>query len=313
MNRNAAIAGAVGVAALGGAGLFAYSRWRAGAQPAPTPDPPQPGESNPPQSEPSTPASPSTDAPGADEVGLWESVKPLPTMADVAGDYTSNWGSTPAIYRPLYLLMENASQIPGSARVYSVISFGEARYNPTAHNGGGTTSRDEFERVQSRRAWNSMQTRGYNEENTPFGPTAAEFGSGGKFGALAPYFLATGAVSLGKANAPLLKSDPRIIFVPRVAAFCAVVFLWRLLVNPNYVVEDIPAIKVGWASPSFLTASQRGGESYTRVHEKFQRHATEVGIDLSKLPARLDPGSFPGVMPVFEQLVGTLPTLRGAS
>ena len=308
MNRSTAIAGAaLGVTVLGGAGYVAYSRWRKRA--------PAPGEAPAPEIDtaiesPTAQAPPATDTTGAAaRVGLWENVKPLPTMAEVPGDYDSNWGSTPALYRPLFLLMEQVSKIPGAARVFSVISYGEAQYVPTAHNGDGTSSRDQAERIQSARAWKSMQTRGYNEQNTPHGPAGAEFGSGGLFGMLAPYFLASGAVSLGKANAPLLRQDPRIIFVPRVSAFCAVVYLAGLLTNPNYLVPDIPAVKVGWASPSFLTASQRGGDAYLTRHAKFQRQATEVGIDLGQLPPKLSPHEFPGVMPVFDQLVGALPTL----
>lgn len=308
MNRSTAIAGAaVGVTVLGSAGYFAYSRWRKSVA-APLPgETPAPEADTPPESPPTPPATDTTGT--AARVGLWEDVKPLPTMAEVPGDYDTNWGTTPALYRPLFLLMEQASGIPGSARVFSVISYGEARYVPTAHNGDGTSSRDRVERIQSARAWKSMQSRGYTEQLVPFGRAAADFGSGGLLGMLAPYFLASGAVSLGKANAPLIRQDPRIIFVPRVSAFCGVVFLAGLLTNPNYQVLDIPDVKVGWGSPSFLTASQRGGEAYSTRHAKFQRQATEVGIDLAALPPKLSADAFPGVMPVFEQIVGSLPKL----
>ncbi|MCB9652523.1 MAG: hypothetical protein H6729_00125 [Deltaproteobacteria bacterium] len=307
MSRTGIIVGsAAAVSVAAGLGYYAYRVSKRVPEVA-APPPPTPIPSPSPTPEPGATPTPAPTPSGESEqrVGAWEGVKPLPTAADVQGDLETNWGSTPALYRPLFQYMEEVSRVPGSARVFSIISYGEARYSPTAHNGDGDTSRDKTERIQSQRAWESMQTRGYNATNTPFGPVAAGFGSGGLFGHLAPYFLATGAVSLGKSRAPLLRCDPRIIFVPRVAAFCGCVFLWR--VDSNYDIRDIPDVKVAWASPSFL--SNRGGDGYSRVHTKFQRHATEVGIDLSKLPSKLDTSAFPGVEVVFDKLVGTLPTL----
>ncbi len=316
MNRALIIGGtAAAVTAAGGVAYYFYRRSQAqalgpGSEPAPpsldspTPQTPEPAPAPAP-----TPQLPPAGTPEAERVGVWDNVLPLPTAADVSGDLESNWGSTPPTYRPLFQLMEEASGIEGSARIYSVIAYGESRYVPAAQNGDGDSSRDKAERTYSNRAWNTMQGFGYNAENVPYGPEAANFGSGGLLGALAPYFLAIGAVSLGKANAPLVKSPPQIIFLPRVAAFHGVVFLWRL--HKQYDVKDIPDIKVGWGSPSLLSAKNRGGTTYTKIHEKFVRHAGEVGIDLSKLPSKLNVDAFPGVMPVFEKIVGTLPTRAG--
>ena len=66
---------------------------------------------------------------------------PLPRAQDVRGDLTTNWGTTPVDLRPLFVLMEEVSKIAGSARFFSVVAYGEARYSTTAHNGDATGER----------------------------------------------------------------------------------------------------------------------------------------------------------------------------
>ena len=314
MNRALVIGGAAAaVATAGSVAYYFYRRSQAkelgpGTEPAPPLDSPAPNAPEPGPAPAPTPSHlPATTE--AERVGVWDNVLPLPTAEDVSGDLESNWGSTPRTYRPLFQLMEEASGIEGSARIYSVIAYGESRYVPSAQNGDGETARDKAERTYSNRAWSTMQGFGYNADNVPYGPEAANFGSGGLLGALAPYFLAIGAVTLGKAGAPLLKSRPQIIFLPRVAAFHGVVYLWRL--HTQHDVRDIPDIKVGWGSPSLLSAKNRGSATYTKIREKFVGHAREVGIDLSKLPSKLNVDGFTGVTSVFEKIVGTLPTRAG--
>src|SRR5690606_21514062 len=111
----------------------------------------------------------------------------LPRAQDVSGDLTTNWGTTPVDLRPLFMLMEEVSKIGGSARFFSLVAYGEARYVATAHN--GNTEGEQDERDDSRAAYNNNKAR-----NPPlrYGEQAAEFGSGGLFGQLAPYFLWTG-------------------------------------------------------------------------------------------------------------------------
>ena len=135
---------------------------------------------------------------------------------------------------------------------------------------------------------------------------AAEFGSGGLFGLLAPYFLWTGVPEIGK-RAPLLNAPPELVFQPRAAAFGAVVYMQRLL--KAHRVDDIPDIKVGWASPSLL-GSGRGSATYQDVRMRFANDAQTIGISLgdkSTIPPKLDASQWPGVLTVFAQLVGSLP------
>ena len=68
---------------------------------------------------------------------------PLPRAADVRGDLSKNWGDTPADLRPLLMLMEETSKIPGTARLYGVIAFRESQFITTAHNGNAAKEQDE--------------------------------------------------------------------------------------------------------------------------------------------------------------------------
>lgn len=226
---------------------------------------------------------------------------PLPRASDISGDLSRNWGETPVDLRPLFMLMEETSRISGSARVFAVISYRESRFITTAQNGNTTGEGDE--RESSRNAYANNKGR-----NPPlrYGDQAAEFGSGGLFGLLAPYFLWTGVPEVGD-KAPLLGAAPTLLFQPRAAAFGAVVYMQRLL--KQYRVDDIPDIKAGWANPGLLGKS-RGGEKYQEVRTRFLGDAKAVGIDLADIdtvPAKLDASAWPGVPTVFAGLVGALP------
>jgi hypothetical protein len=178
----------------------------------------------------------------------------------VSGDLQTNWGDTPPDLIPLFMLMEETSKIVGSARLFAVIAYRESRFVTTAHNGNATGEQDE--RDSSRAAYKNNKDR-----NPPlkYGEQAAEFGSGGLFGLLAPYYLWTGVPEIGK-RAPLLNAPPELVFQPRAAAFGAVVYMQRLLAN--YRIDDHADIKAGWASPSLLKAG-RGGAKYHDVRANF--------------------------------------------
>ncbi len=266
---------ALGVAGIGGAML--YSR-RASAASLPAPGPG--GEPGP---------------------GSTIDLPPLPIASDVKGDLLSNWGETPNDLRALFMLMEEVSRIKGSARVFATISYRESRFVTKAHNGNAAAEQDE--RDSSRRAYDNNKGR-----NPPlkYGEQAADFGSGGLFGELAPYFLWTGVPEVGK-KAPLLNAPPELVFQPRVAAFGAAVYMQRLLAN--YRVDDIADIKAGWANPGLL-GSGRGSATYNDVRARFVADAQALGIDLgdaATIPPKLDASAWPGVPAVFAGLVGALP------
>ena len=226
---------------------------------------------------------------------------PLPRAADVTGDLSRNWGETPVDLRPLFMLMEEVARIKGSARAFAGIAYHESHFVTTAHNGNAIGEQDE--REGSRNAYANSKGR-----NPPlrYGDQAAEFGSGGLFGALAPYFLWTGVPEIGK-QAPLLNAAPTLVFQPRAAAFGAAVYMQRLL--SQYRVDDVPDIKVGWANPGLL-GKGRGGAKYQEVRTRFLEDVKKLGIDLADvdtIPAKLDASAWPGVPAVFAGLVGALP------
>jgi len=243
---------------------------------------------------PATPGGAGSTPPGSD-------LDALPTAGDAAGDLVTNWGDTPVDLRPLFDKMQTVSRIAGSARIFAVIAFRESGFVTTAQNGNAEGEQDE--RDDSRAAYKNNKDR-----NPPlkYGEQAAEFGSGGLFGLLAPYFLWTGVPEVGK-KAPLLQSPPELVFQPRVAAFAACVYLQRLLAN--YRIDDHADIKAGWASPSLLK-SGRGKEQYNHVRARFFEDAINLGIDLldtSTIPSKLSASAWPGVPAVWKALVGELP------
>ncbi len=305
--------GAAATAAIGGIVWWARRRPSADASEpghgggvgAPTPSWP-PGQATPSTPSPASPsggtggpapATPSTPPPAG-----WQNARPLPSAADVPGfDLDKNWGKTPSELRPLFALMEKVSGIDGSARIFATIAKRESGFSPAAHNDSAE------ERDGSRRGYANSKDR-----NPPlvYGPQAAEFGSGGLFGALGPYFLWTGVPEVG-GKAPLLGSPPEIMFLPRVAAFGACVYLQRLLAN--YRIDDHPDIKVGWANPSLLKTG-RGNATYQAVRTRFLSDAAELGVNLgdtTTIPPKLSAARWPGVLACFEQLVGALPTPVG--
>lgn len=208
---------------------------------------------------------------------------------DAGGD---NWGTTPAELRPLFLRMEEAAGIPGSARFFAVVSAGESRWNPSAHN-----DRDD-EVESSRRAY---ENNAASRPALAYGQAAAAFGSGGLFGQLAPYFLWSASAEL-KDAAPLLGEPPTAIFQPRLAAYGAVVLLRRLVLH--YDVRDVLDARVGWAAVSLLNEN-RGSATYLEVRSDFAARAQKVGIDLSRLPARFEAGPFPGFRGAYDLLVSS--------
>ena len=232
----------------------------------------------------------------------WSGVLPLPTEADVPGaDLETNWGTTPVDLRPLFALMERASRIPGAGRIFAVISVRESiGFDINARNAS------DREVIASCRAY--VNRRG-NNPKLKYGVDAALWGSGGLFGALGPYFLWT-AINELKGDAPLLEFPPEAMWLPRVAAFAACVYLYRIL--RYYRVEDHGDIKAGWASPSLLVGSGRDSSAYIKSRSNFFGDADQLGIDLddeSTIPGPvLDWQKWPGVTAVRLSVIGpTMP------
>lgn len=229
-------------------------------------------------------------------LGISRRASGAPGAGPVVGDLERNWGTTPAWLRPILLRVEQVSRIPGAARFLAVASKRESGWNPKAHNEtttGGANGRGEVGASQD--AYAARQAK---LPKLAHGQAAANFGSGGLFGLLAPYFLWTGTPEVG-GEAPLLDLEPTSVFNPEIAAFAAAVYMQRII--DNYDVEDWGDVRAGWASPSLLT-SGRGGEKYNEVRERFAADAAKVGIDLddaATIPKKPDASAWPGVLKVY--------------
>ena len=285
---------ALGTAVTGGlvVAAGAYFARRQAAQPA----------GGPPQTPAPGPQTIPTPKPTSTGPITWDGALPLPTAADIKGDLGRNWGTTPADLRPLFVLAEEASGIVGAARILAVVAYQESRFISTAHNGDA-----ESEQAERNYSYNAYHNNKGPNPALMHGDAAAAFGSGGLFGALAPYFLWSGVQEM-KGQAPLLGSDPRIMFLPRVAAFAAMVYMQRLL--KNYDIRDTADIKAGWGSISLLIPPGRDGDTYNKIRSKFWADAKTVGIDLgdvATIPTKMRADNWPGVAAVFQKLVGQLP------
>ncbi len=208
-------------------------------------------------------------------------------------EYGDNWGSTPTELIPYFQLLEDVSGIPGSARIFSLIAYGESRWSPTAHNNDEEEIR-KGSRPAYERAKEDFPKLKYAEE-------AANFGSGGLFAMLGPIHLWQGATY---GFTPLKDLPPESVFDMRYAGYSAIVFLRSLIRNRD--VRDLVDIKVGWGKPSRLSKEERETEAYSRSREKFKTQSVEAKISLedrNTLPAKLDISGFPGPRVVYERMM----------
>jgi len=222
--------------------------------------------------------------------GSWRFIPDKPI-----NEYGDNWGITPTEWIPYFQALEDISGIPGSARIFSLIAYGESRWIADAHNNDASEislgSRPSYERAKD------------NFPPLKYGEEAANFGSGGLFAMLGPVYLWTGAV-FGKRYAPLLEHRPETMFDPRLAGFAAIVFLRNLIKNRD--VRDLVDIKVGWGRPTRLSKTGRETEAYENARTKFWAQSVEAGISLedrNTLPPKLDISGFTGVLNVYERMI----------
>lgn len=222
----------------------------------------------------------------------------LPEASELTSDadLETNWGETPEELRPLFMRMEEVSGIEGAGRIYSVIAYGESRWQNDAQND------DAHEVDASTRALKNGLGRG--NPTLKYGDEAAAFGSGGYFGALAPYYLWIGVPTVGK-RAPFLDHHPKSMFSPRNAAFHAMYYLYRLIRVNLYTLRDHLDIKAGWAAPALITKSRLDSEKTLGIRAKFSQHAAEVGIDLndtSTIPTVLSAARWPGALTAYNRI-----------
>lgn len=182
---------------------------------------------------------------------------------------------------------EAASGIDGLTDFLTIVAAGESNFVTTAHN-------DSAGEVEKSAAAYAKQA----PKNPPllYGQAAAAFGSGGLFGALAPYFLWSGFHELG-AQAPLLGEPPERMFDPAAACFAAAVFVYR--VTTAWGATDWADVRAAWASPSLLKEPR--GPVYWEKRNKFPAVAAAAGVDPASLPP-LDVSAWPGAGAVWQAL-----------
>ena len=210
-----------------------------------------------------------------------------PQVQPAAGDLVNNWGTTPVPLRQLFVAMEKACGVPGSARFFAIVAARESSFVPIAHNDS------EGETDASRRAYDNNVKK---KPKLVHGGGAREFGSGGLFGQLAPYFLWSATAEL-KDKAPLLAKPPTAIYDPRLAAFGAAVLLRRIITL--YRVDDLADARVGWAAVGLLSAG-RGNSDYKAVRGRFFESADKLGIDVNLLPSPLKAGAWAGPQAAYD-------------
>ncbi|MBZ5708231.1 hypothetical protein [Nannocystis pusilla] len=215
------------------------------------------------------------------------------------------WGTTSrgAEFRSVLAKIEEVSRMP--LRLYlSVVANREAGWNRKARN------QDKVEAAASAAAIAAGPGR---KNPTPkFATSIAGAGSGGLFGALAPYVAWTG---LDEDFMPYLDEDYTIVEDPIVAAICAAKYYQRIVTYYPTVFaggaptsEDNYRVRLGWANPSKLK-SDPAGSLFKAVKGRLDEDLAELGLKITDLPPP-DASRWPGLKAVVEGMKGLTPTWK---
>lgn len=156
---------------------------------------------------------------------------------------SEKWGNVPVQIQKLLTDVQAAANFPFLWVIGSIVAQGEAGFNPNAHNN------DAKERDGSADGLAAGLKRG--NPKPKFATAIGDFGSGGLFGALSPYFHWIG---LDDGWMPFLNRKPEIVFNPQASGVFMAHYLYRIT-SPDYVKNrrmDFFDVRVGWASPSVL-------------------------------------------------------------
>ena len=161
----------------------------------------------------------------------------------------------------------------------TVVANREAGWNRKARN------RSAVETAASKRAIEAGPARG----NPPpkFAASLAAAGSGGLFGALAPYVAWTG---LDEGFMPYLSEDWGVVEDPIVAAICAAKYYQRIVAHyptvfatpGSPVPEDNYRVRLGWASPKTLQEDP-AGKLFQAVKGRMDEDLAALGLTIGDL------------------------------
>ena len=211
------------------------------------------------------------------------------------------WGTTARgeVYRPLFTKLEAVTGMP--LRLYLCV---------VANREGGWVRSARNKTKGEVKASQDAIVNGGKRGNPPpkFAASIGTAGSGGLFGALAPYVAWTG---LDEDYTPYLDEDWPIIEDPIVAAICAAKYYQRIVGGGRYPVfanpgqpspEDNYRVRLGWASPSALKDSPNG-QLFQDVKKRFDEDLAELGLKITDLaPPNAD--RWPGLAAVVTALKG---------
>lgn len=273
-----------GALALGGGIVYGLYRWRQKSLATPS------GASLPDAGS-TSPAGQTTPTPGSDPAPAG------PTQGAVDPNY---WGTTKRgeEYRELLKKIEEVTRMPVRL-LLSVIANRESGWNRKARN------KTAVETAASKRAIEAGPERG----NPPpkFAASLAGAGSGGLFGALAPYVAWTG---LDEDFMPYLDADYTVVEDPIVAAICAAKYYQRVVANYSTVfanparpsAEDNYRVRLGWASPKTLKEDP-AGSLFKAVKGRMDDDLAELGLFIDDLPPP-SADQWPGLKAVVDAMQG---------
>lgn len=215
------------------------------------------------------------------------------------------WGTTERglQYRPLLAKLEEVTRMP--VRLYlSVVTNREADWQRKARN------KSKVEVDASARAITNGVKRG--NPKPKFADSLAQAGSGGLFGALAPYVAWTG---MDEDYMPFLDMDWTVIEDPVVAAVCAAKYYQRIVANyPTVFASGTPSpednfrVRLGWASPATLK-DDPAGKLFKAVRGRMEEDLAELGLKITDLPPP-DASRWPGFKVVHEAMKSFVPTWK---
>ena len=215
------------------------------------------------------------------------------------------WGTTERglQYRPLLAKLEEVTRMP--VRLFlSVVTNREADWQRKARN------KSKVEVDASARAITNGVKRG--NPKPKFADSLAQAGSGGLFGALAPYVAWTG---MDEGYMPFLDMDWTAIEDPVVAAVCAAKYYQRVVANyPTVFASGTPTsednfrVRLGWASPATLK-DEPAGKLFAAVRGRMEEDLAELGLKITDLPPP-NASRWPGFKVVHEAMKSFVPTWK---
>lgn len=194
---------------------------------------------------------------------------------------SSQWGAVPIDLQKTLTEVQAAAGIPYLWVYGSICAQGESAFQANAHN----LSKKET-KASSDGLANGLK-RG--NPSPKYADAIRDFGSGGLFGALSPYFHWIG---LDEGYMPFLRRKPELVFQPKASAVFMAHYFWRVSA-PMYAKGrrlNLFDIRVGWASPSILK-NDPFGTTAQEVRGRMRESIQVIGWDekwVESLPVARD-------------------------